>query len=170
MKRTGLLLIALLLLIAGCEYQSPLTEEHGIPVDPAVLGVWEEVPDKTDPATSPDRMLVLKFSDTEYLIEYPTGTKALYFRGYPVRIADIDCVQVQLIGTADGAAVKASNTYHVVTYAMGEGELEMKLLNTKLVSGDLNDSAALRQAFMGNKGNKDLFRNPGRFRKIVPAS
>ena len=35
-------------LLVGCQYEAPLTNEHNIAVDPAVLGVWEPIQDKDD--------------------------------------------------------------------------------------------------------------------------
>jgi len=49
---------------------------------------------------------------------------------------------------------------------MSNGELEIKTLNTDLVDKDLKDTASIKQAFLKNKDNKDLFRNPGKFRRV----
>ena len=44
MKRMIILPAVALWCVAGCVYESPLTEEHTIAVDEAVLGLWEEQP------------------------------------------------------------------------------------------------------------------------------
>jgi len=67
MKHAVMLPVLAALLFAGCVYESPLTEENKISVDAAVLGLWEEVKD------GDGRMMILKYSDTEYLIHYPVG-------------------------------------------------------------------------------------------------
>ena len=49
---------------------------------------------------------------------------------------------------------------------VSNGELEIKTLNTDLVDKDLQDTASIKQAFLKNKDNKDLFTNPGKFRRV----
>jgi hypothetical protein len=168
MKAVALLMIVAGLLAAGCEYQAPLTDEHRMPVDPAVLGLWESVPDGYGSSdTNRERMIVLKYSETEYLVHYPTGKDGQYFRGYPMKIADVPCVQVQLIGAATGDVKNEAPKYHVVSYTLSNGELSLMTLNTAVVDKTLKGSAALRKAFEKNKDNKELFANPGKFRKVA---
>ena len=166
MKHAALAVIALTLFIAGCEYLAPLAEEHNIAVDPAVIGLWEEVPEGDKPPDPDDRMLILKYSDTEYLVHYPTRKDEGYYRAYPIKVDGISCVQIQLIGTADGDIKKGERKYQVATYSISNGELEIKTLNTDLVDKDLRDTASIKQAFLKNKDNKDLFTNPGKFRRV----
>src|SRR5512136_1031924 len=105
MKGCAVFLLTAFFIIVSCEYQAPLIEEHSIPIDSSVLGLWEEVP--RDKRPNPDeRMLILKYSDTEYLILYPTQKDGLYYRGYPIDVGGIPCVQIQLIGSADGEDIK----------------------------------------------------------------
>ncbi|MBU1181395.1 MAG: hypothetical protein ABIJ52_02755 [Pseudomonadota bacterium] len=164
MKYKVLFIVALAFSVfAGCEYESPLTNEHNIPVDSAVLGLWETVQDNSETAGSSEKMLVLKYSDTEYLVHYPIGDEAFYFRGYPIKIGNISCVQVQLIGDANGDIKKEERKYQVVSYELSNGELEIKTLNTDLVNKDLKESNKLRKAFMKNRGNVELFQNPVKF-------
>lgn len=166
MKYAGVFLIGAILVTMGCDYQVPLTEEHTIAVDRAVLGLWEEVP-KGDKAPNPnERMLILRYSDTEYLIHYPTGKDGLFFRGYPIKIGGVPCVQVELVGSYDGDLGKEDRKYQVIHYTLSDGILEVRTLNTDLVTRDLEDNASLRQAFLKNKDKKDLFHDPGRFRKV----
>jgi hypothetical protein len=169
MKKTTAVCIIAMLMIMGCVYQAPLTENHTIPVDPAVLGLWEQISDDNDPSP-PESMLILRYSATEYLVEYPTAKDAMVYRCYPIRIGDVSAVQIQVIGTAEGDVAQEESRYHVVSYSMVNGELVIKTLNTDLVSKDLHDSAALSQAFLKNKGGGDLFRYPGRFKKVAKKS
>lgn len=172
MKRGIIFIISIFFLFAGCEYETSLTDEHKIPVDNAALGLWEAVPEKSrvsDPkdtvSGSKDRMIVLKYTDTEYLIHYPTGDEGFYFRGYPVRIGGISCVQIQLIGDSNGAIKTGERKYQVVSYQFVTGELEIKTLNTNLVEKNIKDRNKLKKAFLKNKNKGELFINPVRFRK-----
>lgn len=166
MKHAAFAVIAFALFIAGCQYLAPLADEHNIAIDPAVIGLWEEAPEGDKPPDPDDRMLILKYSDTEYLVHYPTGKDQMYYRAYPIRVDGIPCVQIQLIGTADGDIKKGKRKYQVAAYSISNGELEIKTLNTDLVDKDLRDTASIKQAFLKNKDNKDLFRNPGKFRRV----
>lgn len=174
MKLKIIFMIALFFLIAGCEYEISLTDEHKIPVDKAVLGLWEAVPEKgivSDPkdriSDSEERLMVLKNTDTEYLIHYPTGDEGFYFRGYTVRIGGVSCVQIQLIGDSNGAIKTGERMYQVVSYQFVNGELEIKTLNTDLVDTNLKDRNKLKKAFLMNKNKGELFINPVMFRKAV---
>lgn len=169
MKYNPLFLVAIILsvLLAGCEYENPLSNEHNIPVDSAVLGLWETIPDNDGVAGSNEKMLILKYSGTGYLIHYPIGDEAFYFRGYPIKIGNISCVQIQLIGDSNGDIKKEERKYQVVSYRLSKDELEIKTLNTDLVDKDLKESNKLRKAFMKNSGNKELFQNPVKFVRCV---
>lgn len=174
MKLKIIFMIALFFMIAGCEYETSLTDEHKMPVDKAVLGLWDTVPEKggvSDPkervSDSKERLMVLKYTDTEYLIHYPTGDEGFYFRGYPVRIGGVSCVQIQLIGDSYGAIKTGERKYQVVSYQFVNGELEIKTLNTDLVDKNIKDRNKLKTAFLKNKNKEELFINPVRFRKAV---
>jgi hypothetical protein len=65
--------VALVLSFAGCQYLAPLAEGHTVAVDPAVIGLWKEVPEGDKPPDPDEKMLILKYSDTEYLVHYPIG-------------------------------------------------------------------------------------------------
>jgi hypothetical protein len=168
MKRAASWLIILGLFISGCIYKVPFVAEHTIPIDPAVLGLWEF----NERGEKPDRMMVLKFSDTEYLVHYPFSVEdgGMYFRAYPIKLGGITAIQIQWIGTAEGDVANEERKYQLIAYTLINGELEIRPLNNDLVNKDLTTSEELRQAFLKNKDNKELFYNPGRFKKVVPKS
>ena len=167
MKCLQIPFVMTVLFLAGCEYEFPLTKEHTISIDASVLGLWEPVPEKGEEPDPDERMMILKYSDTQYLIHHPMGRGGLYFRGYPIKIGNVSCVQVEIIGDEDGPLPKdAKEVFYVVSYVVANGELEVKSLNTKLVSDKLRNSEAMRRAFLEHQGNKDLFTDPAKFRRI----
>lgn len=168
MRRIAALPIIAILFLAGCEYEQPLVNEHTIPVDSAVLGVWEPQPDKGEKPEDSERLVILKFSDTEYLIHYPPGgNDETYYRGYAIELGGVPCVQLQVIGTKDGPPKKdVKALYAVVSYALKDGFLEVRTLNSDLVDDDLKTTEALVQAFLKNKNDKKLFNDPARFRRL----
>ncbi len=168
MKYMIALLIAAVLLFVGCVYESPLTTEHNIAIDPTVPGLWEPIQDKGDVPNQDEQLMILKYSDTEYLIHYPPGgNDEAYYRGYPIKIGGVSCVQLQIIGTADGPLAKdRKDLFHVVSYQLTGSGLEIKMLNTDLVNDKLKTTDELRKAFLKNINNKGLFTDAVVFRKI----
>ena len=163
-----LLLAGVLLLLAGCIYEAPLTGEHTIAVASAVLGLWEFVPGEGEKPGPPERMMVLRYSDTEYLIHYPMGQDGMYFRGYEVRVGGVPCVQLQLLGSEEGPVERnEKDLFQVASYQLVGDELLVRTLNRELVADELKDSAALRKAFLNHRSSKELFTNPGRFKRVA---
>ena len=163
--RTLFALVATLCSV-GCLYTVPVTEEHSVPVDPAVLGLWEEVPEGEGRAEAPPQMLVLQFSQTEYLVEYPVGKEAFYFRAWPVKVAGLTAVQLQVIRDNEGR-LTTPKPYHVVAYQAREGMLEVRTLNDDLVGREFATPKALVAAIEAHRDDPELFREPGRFRRVA---
>ncbi|MES9902475.1 MAG: hypothetical protein ABW168_07310 [Sedimenticola sp.] len=168
MRCVTALLIITVLFLAGCTYEKPLVKEHAIPVDSSVLGLWEPQPDGGEELGTEERMIILKFSDTEYLIHYPPGgNDETYYRGYPIKIGGIPCVQLQVIGTEDGMPKKdVKALFAVMSYELKKDILEIRTLNNDLVDDDLKTTEALVHSFLNHKDNKELFTNPVRFRQL----
>jgi hypothetical protein len=168
MRCASVLVIITVLFLAGCKYETPLAKEQNILVDSSVLGLWEPQSEKREKTGAAERMMILEFSDTEYLIHYPPGgNDEAYYRGYPIQIGGISCVQLQIIGTEDGVPKKdIKDLFHVVTYGLKNGILEIRTLNTDLIGSNLKTMEALVKAFLIHKENKDLFNNPVRFKQI----
>lgn len=167
MKCMMTFLAVAVLLFTGCDYEVPLTKEHNSAVDPALLGLWVAIPDEGAVAAEDERMLILRYSDTEYLIHYPIGgADETYYRCYPIKIGGVSCVQIEAIGTNEGHIPKdAKNIFEVASYRFEHAELEIKLLNNDLVDGDLETTEALKQTFLKHTRNTELFNDPGRFRR-----
>lgn len=154
-------------LLAGCIYDEPLTTDHSIAIDSAILGLWAEVTPEGETAPSDPELIILKFSETEYLIHYPPrADDGIYYRGYPIEIGGISCVQLQVIGDRNGSVGKVTKRYNVVNYELKEGELEIRLLNTQLVSDDLKTIDELVRAFLEQKDHEALFNDVGIFRRV----
>ncbi len=167
MKKIAFFLTISVFLMFGCIYEIPLVEEHTIPIDQSVLGLWEAIPEKGEKSENPEKMMVLKFSETEYIVHYPIDKDGMYFRAYPIKIGDISCVQIQLIGTGEGSVEKdTKEIYHVISYQLSNNILEIKMLNPDLVDKNLKDIKSLKEAFLKNKDNENLFKDPGKFKKI----
>lgn len=172
MKKNAFILAmaSMFVLCIGCEYKAPITEEHSIKIDPAVLGVWEEIPGDGK-ADKPNKMLILRYSDTEYVVCYPAGVQdSLFFKAYPAEVGGVKFVQTKWIGTGKGGVEEQPRRYQAASYKVADGVLEFKLLNTALVDKELGDTAALKAAFLKHKDSAELFTRPVRMRRISDAA
>ena len=62
-----------------------------------MLGLWETLAENSD--EEKERMMILKFSSTEYIIHYPVRENAMYFRASPIKFGGVSCVQLQAISS-----------------------------------------------------------------------
>lgn len=151
--------------LTACQYKVPITTVHNIPVEHHVLGAWKIIPAENE--NDDTHIRIFKFSDTEYTVHYLEDGGDLYFRAYIIDIAGITAVQLELIGTDDGpVAVAENDRYQVVSYQLENGLLKISTLNSDLVDDELSDSESLRNAFIHNKNNPELFNDPGVFERI----
>ena len=153
-----------LLFLNSCVFEAPFESEAKIPVEGKLLGRWEQV--KDNPGESPDRMLVLQNAANEYVVEYPVGEKAMYFRAYGVELEGANYIQVQLIGTAEGPAKPEDRKYHLLKISVDGDALEMRTLNADLLGKNLKDGTAMKAAFKAHKADADLFQEPSKFKRL----
>jgi hypothetical protein len=165
MKKLLLLIVALMLVVSGCEYNEPLSENQGITIDEAIIGLWFADNDKNDTRIQREYILVLKLSSTEYLIQYNTGSDSMYFRAYQIKIGDTSCLQLQLLGYTGGPISNTDPAYHVANYTLSKdkNEVTVTTLNTQFVYRGLGGKAEMKEAFLKNQTKENLFKDPGKF-------
>lgn len=153
------------LCLAACEYDVPITTDHEIQINRSLLGSWEAIPGE-DEDDDNVRLQVLEYSDTEYLVHYFEGDESLYFRAYPIKIGDVNAIQLELIGDdKESIGHDKEDRFVVASTRLLEGKLEVRTLNTELVNAQLTDSQSLRDAFIANIKNPELFNDPGFFKR-----
>jgi hypothetical protein len=166
MKHTIILSVAAALLFSACRYDKPLEANHTLAIDPALIGVWESV---SEDGSGPDqRLLILKFSDTEYCIRQNEGKSGIYYRAYPIAPGGVSCIQLQVIGTNEGGLKtdKPFEAFEVMSYQIKGGELVARTLNGDLINTELKTTEKLQKAFLEHKGNANLFIDPKPFRRV----
>lgn len=187
---------ATLLFAVGCEYRQPLATEHSIAIDPNVLGHWEPLPGQKKEGKWDDQILILKYSDTEYLVCYTlldNGKRVTgYFRAYSMEISGVPSVQLQYLGANElesNATLlshirgdsderqdrvievdKHPKVFGVVRYDLKSDTLKISVLNKDLVDGGLTTTEELTKAFVEHKDDRHLFVNPRRYRRITASS
>jgi hypothetical protein len=150
--------------VSACVFEAPFAPEAKLPVDGRLLGRWEEV--GTSDKQKAGRMLVLQHSDHEYLVQYPVGEKAMFFRAYAIELAAERQIQIQLIGTADGAVKPEDRKYHLLRMELKDDELEIRTIKPDVLGKDLRDTESLRAAFTAHKNDAELFGDPVMFRRL----
>lgn len=76
MKRV--ILVAVCVMLAGCDYTVLLVKTPEIDIDKSVVGLWER--SKNDGQT--ESLLILPLNKHEYMVSYPAGSKnAMFARG-----------------------------------------------------------------------------------------
>jgi hypothetical protein len=172
-----ILATAVTLLATGCFYEEPLIKEHTIPINQELLGLWDWGSEPGEPSVD-EHMLILKYSETEYLIHtFGRGPdiQDIYYRAYPIELGGVSCLQLEIIGgimensplipgTDNPSEENDGNLgpFLVMKLEPKDGCLEGNVLNDKVVSYKLTTTEALQKAFLENIDNAKLFDNPSR--------
>lgn len=149
-------LSAVFLLLASCIYENPFHAPSERPVDSKLLGRWQSVPGD---GSKPQDLLVLQHSDHEYTIQFPvTGDGSMFFRGYSVALEGRDFLQVQLIGSNEGAVEPAERKYHLLHVVREGDRLSVRTIDSETL-GVPKDAKPedLRAAFAKHADDDDLF-------------
>lgn len=164
MKYLYISLLAAFIFAMGCVYEEPFAKHDNSRIDEKLLGHWKFSEDNKDKGKI--EMLIMKYSDTEYLVKYITGDNPFYFRAYNVTIGDIKAVQVQWIGLEKGILEQDSRKYNLLKYTLDRDSLEIRFINDSLISKDIRNSSTLRDKVMENSKNPGLFNIPGKFERV----
>lgn len=154
----------MLLFFSGCTFEAPLEKENKIKIDPALLGRWEYNPENDSPA----KIIILKFSETEYIVDYQEKDHVVYYRAYPIKVGDFSGVQLQIIGDENGPIPKdKKDTYHVATYKIENDLLKFKILEGGRVNKEIKDLESLKKDILNKKDISEFFTDLGSFKLIT---
>ncbi len=164
-----LLLLGVCLLLLGCEYTVPLVTEPEVAFEPDLLGLWEQIPDESKGMNgTPQRLLVLPWSETQYLVGYPANSPdAMIAKACLTRIADMTLVQIEWIGTAKGRLPSGDRVYQYAAYEREGRQLKVWLLNSRVVDKNLTSRADLIKAIAANRHHAELLKDPMLFDKVL---
>lgn len=162
--KTLLTAVASLLFLNSCVFDSPFEAEAKIPVDGKLLGRWEEVADKADEKAN--QMLIIQHSPNEYVVEYPVGAEAMYFRAFGIELSGGKYIQIQLIGSADKPVKAEDRKYHLLKVSEGEDAMEMRTIDPEVLGREDGTTEQLKAAFATHKDDPKLFAEPAKFRRV----
>ena len=154
----------LALSLNSCVFDLPFEPSAKVAVDAALPGLWQET--ATDPQRQPNRLLVLKHSENEYLVQYPVGEKTMFFRAFPIDLAGERYIQLQLIGSEKGPVKPADRKYHLMKTRIDGDMLEVLAIDPDVLGKDATSTQQLREAFTLKKEDPKLFGDPMRFRRL----
>jgi len=163
-KHLCILPLVYFVFIMGCTYEKPFAQPDNSLIDEKLLGHWKFSEENKN--GSKIEMLIMKYSDTEYLVKYITGDNPFYFRAYNVSIGDITAVQVQWIGLEKGILEDNNRKYNLLKYTLERDSLEIRFINDLLISKDIRSSSTLRNKVLENSKNPELFNTPGKFERV----
>ena len=150
------------LLLAGCDFDVPLSGEPEMMIDTRALGLWERV----NPDGDTERLLVMALNEKEYVICWPKGNPTeLYARAFLFEYSGRTLVQLQWFGNSDGDVADSDRNFQVAAYAVTGDELEIHLLNADVTGKDFTSSADLAAAMEKHRDHPELFRDVMIFRK-----
>ena len=167
MRNHALITLFILFVLTACDYNAPLVGEATLPIDRALLGTWEHIPEDKDGQEPLPRLVIRQGSANLYEIELSDGDSISYAKGWLAELEGIRFIQWEYTGDEKGPVdAEDTNLFSVVTYALDNDELVVRSLNTDLVNEDLADTAALQAAFVANRDDPKLFYYQEKYRKL----
>lgn len=165
MKRiANLLMVSVALVLAGCLYEAPFVAKADVKIDRGMVGAWMEKVDSGKPA---NRIVVLPFSENEYLIHYPTEGNGIYYRGYPIELGGKRYIQLQALGTRDGLSKDLHTPYMLARCSRTGDTLTIQMIDKSVIDPKLKNGAALREAFLAHQDDENLFEAPNAFVRVA---
>lgn len=146
-----LLLPAFFLLIAGCDYDIPLSQTASSPANPALVGTWIGPSGETSPV-----LMEVQTDGTEYRVAYTSDGDTLNFKGFQVSANGMDLIQLELQNAQ-------TNKYLFVKYELTPEGLTFYRLNPEVVSAKCQISEELLNSIAVHRNNPFLFKEPVKF-------
>lgn len=147
----------LLMLLAGCDFDVPLSQTASAPANPALAGTWDGESADGKPVS-----LEIKISGLDYYVTYGTSSDTLTFKGFEIKAAGLDLIQMEVQG-ADPQDEK--DKYFFVKYELTPEGLSVYRLNLEVVSGKCQTTEELLSDLTVHRKNPFLFTEPMKFTK-----
>ncbi|NOU36419.1 MAG: hypothetical protein HOO88_06580 [Kiritimatiellaceae bacterium] len=150
-----LILPAILLFLAGCDYDIPLSQTPSAPANPALAGKWSGQPANEKPVR-----IEIKTSGTDYSVIYTEGGDELTFKGFEIKAAGLNLIQLEL---KDAEKQK----YLFAKYELTPDGLSVYRLNPEVVSAKCQTAEELLNDLAVHRNNPFLFSEPLKFTRSV---
>jgi hypothetical protein len=137
-------LLAIALLLAGCNYEVPLTARATRKIDERLLGVWLGGDDGKDP------MVVRQLDDSTYVVAMDDDL----YRAFHSDLAGTAFISVQELGD------RRKYAYVTAEISTDGRQLTVRLVNDKIVPDDTKGRAALQKLIRAHLADPALFNKP----------
>lgn len=146
-----LLVAAACAALVGCDYTVPLAKGPAGEADAALVGLWQRTQNG-----QPENLVVLPLGRQELLVAYPATSKdAMYARAWSARGAGLSLIQLQWIGTGQGAVPDDAKVFQLAAYTITGDTLTIRTINPDVAGGASKSPEDLARALDANKGNED---------------
>jgi hypothetical protein len=139
------ILVALLLFLTGCDYETPLRHTADAPARPALTGTWAG----THTGERASRLTV-EISGEQYNVTYAENEQTLFFEGFEIRIDDTELIQLKLKNAGE-------KEYLFVKYELTPEGLSVYRLNPKVVSADCATPGEILAELRTHRRHPELF-------------
>ncbi len=146
-----LLLPVVLMLLAGCDYEIPLSQTPSASANPALAGTWAGQLTDEKPVS-----MEVKTSGTDYLVTYTEGNNTLTFRGFEIKAGGLSLIQLAMKDNE-------KTLYFFVKYSVDLEELSIYRLNPEVVSAKCQTTEELLSDLTVHRNNPFLFTEPLKF-------
>lgn len=135
------------LVLAGCEYEAPITATPTRPVEEKLLGNWSA-------ENGTEKMRIRKFDESTYVISY----NGQLYRAFHSDVAETPFVSVQNVDSE-------RRTYAFLTWRLeGAGKtLVLRSVNVKMIPKDVKDSPHIQSLLKKNLKNPALLNDEIQF-------
>jgi len=144
---------AAVLLLAGCDYEAPLTPAPTRPIDPRLLGDWEQT--KKEHPSDPD-MHVRSWDDSTYAIAIEDDV---------YRVWHSDFAGTAFVSVQDLNSAARKFCYYTWALSADGAQLTLRRVRNELVPEKTTPAAAIQQLIKANLGNPKLLDEPLVFRR-----
>ena len=151
-----LILPAILLLLAGCDYEVPLGQTPAALANPALAGTWAGQLMDEKPVS-----MEVKISGTDYLVIYTIGSDTLTFNGFEVKANDLNLIQLAMKDNE-------KTLYSFFKYSLTPEGLSVCRLNPEVVSAKCQTVEELLKDINLHRNNPFLFTEPLKFTRSTP--
>ncbi|HTL68412.1 MAG TPA: hypothetical protein VL200_12175 [Lacunisphaera sp.] len=138
------------LLLAGCNYDFPLTEKPTRAIDPRLLGNWVSF-DKDDQKL--EQMSVRQLDGNAYVVAMDGDL-------YRVTHSDIGDAALVSVQDLQPGEFHGKYAYYAWELSADGRQLSVKGVRTKIVPEDTKDAAAAQKLIRDNLANPDLYGEP----------
>lgn len=147
------------MLLAGCDYEIPLSLTPSAPANPALAGKWNEQSTGGNPAS-----IEIKISAKSYDVVYTNEGKALTFKGLAIKAAGLNMVQLEW---QEPDAAESKNKYLFAKYELTTNSLFIYCLNPNVVSAKCQTTEEMLSDLSTHRNNPFLFKEPMIFIRSV---